>query len=352
MHSLAAFQNLGQQLRRVVALAGVRSRSVKHGSERLSSPRPGMAPIWLVGPPRTGTSTLARQFAAQLQRSLLFEPLGPRGAGFSNSTSVVNWFRGTPSGVELDAFQQAGCAPLAGIVQDRPGFVSKLARFLESLYADWSTDVVIKEVRALPGLEVILEAHEKIGITPLVIGVDGDPVTACYAFYRLGALAGELGYEGSDVRTFWPYRAHCYRLMGRHGDLTARSPVNRLEETLLATLIDQAEIRRLENEGVLQGCAGLWSPPRWQSGVSTEFVGLDLPTRDWRPSWRRDARFLRLLQERLRPDVSSLLDAGDLSEALEASIHLRTRQAVTWWSHAAIGGVAGAYDVSSRQGRA
>lgn len=340
--------SIKRRARRILALAGVRSSSVRHGSVRLPSPRQGVSPIWLVGPPRTGTSTLARRFATQLRRSLLFEPLGPRGTGLRGHTQVRSWFRGTPLADELLAFQREGCAPLAGIVGDRAGFVDQLSGFLDSLYSVWSTDVVIKEVRALPGLDALLEAHEQIGIKPLVVGVEGDPMTACYAFYRLGALAADTGYEGTDVRTLWPYRAHCYRLLGRHPRLTELMPANRFEEALLATLIDQAELLRLEGEGVLEGTAGLWSSARWRSEARVELVDLDLSSPDWRPRWRRDVHFRRLIRAcvgaplrfRAELEVEPPLESKSLAE--------RLRYAVTAWTHHALGGVAAAHGARSQ----
>ena len=79
-----------------------------------------------------------------------------------------------------------------------------------------------------------------------------------------------------------------------------------------------------------------------------ELVDLDLSSPDWRPRWRRDVHFQRLmracvgapLRSRAELEVEPPLESKSLAE--------RLRYAVTAWTHHALGGVAAAHGARSQ----
>lgn len=246
---------------RALGKAGIPTRSEPHGSKILYPTENSGVPIWILGFARTGTTTAQSILGEAFRYNTSFEPFGYDHANLPSFEGANRYFIGNPSEQQRAFFEAKGICPaaLSTIVdEDQRGELFRLfSGHLDSIYAKYGLNVVVKELRTIPNIEALVAYHRERSMSVEIVGLLAHPYSPLYTYYRLGGLHSQENPSNLRVSDLYDYRIDIYSALDLFADIRSLETNNAADKLVVSVLLDQAMIEFARAEGWISKVFGL-----------------------------------------------------------------------------------------------
>lgn len=226
---------------RIFLKFGLKTHSEDHRSILLNKSKG--TPLLISGLPRSGTTTILKQFALILGYSALFEPLVFNHLKVPNFGQISTCFRGNPSENELLIQDMLGgyFSNLDSILDDRlKAKVKSLLDYLCSQIVNkCGSAVVVKELRWIANLSEMHSLFTINNVEPRHLLIDPDPFMILYTHYRLGGLSELNDFNNLAVNEMYQRKIRTIREKESFSQLMSYPASNKWEKLLVSVIIDR-----------------------------------------------------------------------------------------------------------------